>query len=152
MRSSFPTPEKPGYNFLGWYNNPELEGEPITELGEGNTGHLNYYAKWEQAGPSDLDRANEAKNALQINYVSGDNGSSVTNNIALPTSGLHNAVITWASDNAAITTLGVVTRAANDVTVNLTATIKVGEATVTRVYQLVVKNMMLRQNIRSHII
>jgi N-acetylmuramoyl-L-alanine amidase len=139
MRSSFPTPEKPGYNFLGWYNNPELEGEPITGLGEGNTGHLNYYAKWEQAGPSDLDRANEAKNALQINYVSGDNGSSVTNNIALPTSGLHNAVITWASDNAAITTLGVVTRAANDVTVNLTATIKVGEATVTRVYQLVVK-------------
>ena len=42
-----PTPTKPGHEFLGWYDNAELEGEPVTEIGKGNTGKYEFYAAWE---------------------------------------------------------------------------------------------------------
>ena len=44
-------PEKEGYNFLGWYENPNFSGEPVTSpLPDGwrNAGKT-YYAKWEPA-------------------------------------------------------------------------------------------------------
>ncbi len=42
-----PTPTKPGHEFLGWYDNAELEGEPVTEISKGNTGKFEFYAAWE---------------------------------------------------------------------------------------------------------
>jgi uncharacterized repeat protein (TIGR02543 family) len=43
---TLPIPTHPeGYTFLGWYDNPEFTGDPITEIPAGWEGTL--YAKWE---------------------------------------------------------------------------------------------------------
>lgn len=34
------------YNFEGWYDNEELDGDPVTSIGTGEYGHKDYYAKW----------------------------------------------------------------------------------------------------------
>ena len=36
-----------GYNFLGWYDNPEFTGNPIEEIAANSTGDITLYAKWE---------------------------------------------------------------------------------------------------------
>ena len=36
-----------GYTFKGWYNNEELTGDPVTAIGDTETGHKEYWAKWE---------------------------------------------------------------------------------------------------------
>lgn len=40
-------PEKEQHLFLGWYDNPDFNGNPITELGLNTTGNVVLYAKWE---------------------------------------------------------------------------------------------------------
>ena len=35
-----------GYRFEGWYDNPNFEGAPITEIGPEMRGDLVFYAKW----------------------------------------------------------------------------------------------------------
>ena len=37
-----------GLKFLGWYDNPEFNGNPITKLGASDTGNKVFYAKWEE--------------------------------------------------------------------------------------------------------
>lgn len=49
------TPEKHGYNFLGWYGNPELTGEKINFVYNANT---SLYAKWELKDPT-IDLSND---------------------------------------------------------------------------------------------
>lgn len=41
-----PTPEKSGYEFLGWYENSRFGGDPVTEIPSGSTGDKTFYAKW----------------------------------------------------------------------------------------------------------
>lgn len=36
-----------GYNFLGWYTNPEFTGEPVTKIASTEVGAKTYYAKWQ---------------------------------------------------------------------------------------------------------
>lgn len=44
-----------GYKFMGWYDNPELSGSPVTDL----TVHKKLYAKWvEDSNQQDADAAN----------------------------------------------------------------------------------------------
>ena len=44
-----------GYKFMGWYDNPEFSGTPVTDL----TGHKALYAKWvEDVAQRDADAAN----------------------------------------------------------------------------------------------
>lgn len=38
---------KLGHNFVGWYDNPEFSGNPITEIAANSTGDMTLYAKWE---------------------------------------------------------------------------------------------------------
>lgn len=45
--------ERNGYSFIGWYDNPGLEGKIVTHLTPGNTGDKTYYAAWEEI--SDVD-------------------------------------------------------------------------------------------------
>lgn len=40
-----PEYQKSGYAFLGWYDNPELTGDPITTISKGSTGNKVLYAK-----------------------------------------------------------------------------------------------------------
>lgn len=42
-----PIPIKEGHIFLGWYDNPELEGEPVYEIQYNEYGNKTYYAKWQ---------------------------------------------------------------------------------------------------------
>ena len=37
---------KEGYNFMGWYENEECTGDPVTKFGPGETGDKTFYAKW----------------------------------------------------------------------------------------------------------
>ncbi len=39
-------PSKTGYRFLGWFDNPEFEGDQITKIAKGSTGNKQLYAKW----------------------------------------------------------------------------------------------------------
>ncbi|MGI6711032.1 MAG: leucine-rich repeat protein [Bacilli bacterium] len=41
-------PTKIDYNFLGWYDNKDFTGEPITSIPKGSIGPINLYAKWEK--------------------------------------------------------------------------------------------------------
>ncbi|MDR4968619.1 MAG: hypothetical protein RG740_03240, partial [Acholeplasmataceae bacterium] len=75
----------------------------------------------------------EAKTVLAIVYASNDNANSVTQNLVLPTSGINEVVITWATSHPAIVTqTGVVTRPAVDTNVTLTATLTKGEESDTK--------------------
>ena len=40
-------PTREAYRFLGWYDNAEFNGDPITEIAAGTTGDVTLYAKWE---------------------------------------------------------------------------------------------------------
>ena len=40
------TPTRDGYEFDGWYDNAEFNGDAITEIPSGSTGNKTYYAKW----------------------------------------------------------------------------------------------------------
>lgn len=42
-----PIAEKIGHDFLGWYDNSEFVGDPITEIQAGSIGSRNFYAKFE---------------------------------------------------------------------------------------------------------
>lgn len=45
--ASLPVPVCNGYRFLGWYDNEQLEGEPIINIPIGTTGGKTFYADWE---------------------------------------------------------------------------------------------------------
>lgn len=47
--------ERNGYTFIGWYDNPELEGKLVTNLTKGNTGDKTYYAAWDEVSDVDED-------------------------------------------------------------------------------------------------
>lgn len=42
-----PNPEKPGFIFLGWYDNPDFLGSPVIEIVEGSREEKTFYAKYE---------------------------------------------------------------------------------------------------------
>ncbi len=44
---TLPLYERPGYVFLGWFDNKEFAGSAITEISAGQSGDKHYYAKWE---------------------------------------------------------------------------------------------------------
>ncbi len=46
---TIPSPEKEGYTFQGWYDNPKGDGDPITVLKAGTTGTI--YAIWQESVP-----------------------------------------------------------------------------------------------------
>jgi len=45
------TPERPGFDFLGWFNDPSFSGMPILSIEKESTGLKRFYAKW-QPNPS----------------------------------------------------------------------------------------------------
>lgn len=45
---SLPTPNKDGYQFIGWYDHPGFEGDPVGSIPSGSTGDKVFYAKWSE--------------------------------------------------------------------------------------------------------
>lgn len=50
---TLPTPHKTGYTFEGWFDNEVLTGTAVTEIGAGETGNKEYWAKWDQKEPEE---------------------------------------------------------------------------------------------------
>ena len=48
VKTSLKGAKKTGYDFLGWYTNPNCEGNPISEIGEDTYDDVTLYAKWEK--------------------------------------------------------------------------------------------------------
>ena len=44
---SLPVLSRPGWQFLGWYDNPEFSGSPVTKIPTASMGERSFYAKWE---------------------------------------------------------------------------------------------------------
>lgn len=42
-------PQKLGFIFMGWYDNPECNGDSVTSIQEGTSGEVKLYAKWSTA-------------------------------------------------------------------------------------------------------
>ncbi len=84
------------------------------------------------------------KLALAVGYSQGDRIDHVTGNISLPQAGAHGTTVQWASSDSAVSisgATGIVTRPSfqtGDVKATLTATIKKGTATDTKVFELTV--------------
>lgn len=82
------------------------------------------------------------KASLQIGYASGDNSSSVIQNLTLPTQGANGTTISWDSDDTTtISNTGVVTRPAAGIgnkSVNLTAAVTKGAFTDTKTFTVTV--------------
>ncbi|CCV63641.1 similar to surface-anchored extracellular endonuclease 1 [Alteracholeplasma palmae J233] len=85
----------------------------------------------------------DAKEALQIQYQAGDQYDSVTRDITLPTSlgSYEGLTIEWASDNQSLViegTKGKVVQGSENITVNLTATLKLDGKEETKPFSIVV--------------
>ena len=96
----------------------------------------------EDTSKLDLEKANELVEKLAITFAEGDSATAVTKNITLGTISMEGATLTWASSHPAISTSGVVTRPAagsEDLTVVLTANVKVGDQKVSKTFTLIVK-------------
>ena len=44
---TLPTLSRPGWRFLGWYEDPEFNGTPVSKIPAASMGERSYYAKWE---------------------------------------------------------------------------------------------------------
>ncbi len=92
--------------------------------------------------PNDFQAVAADKEWLEITYSSGDNSSSVTGNVILPSAGPCGTNISWASNGSSIvSTAGAVTRpsfSSGDALVTLTATISKGSESDTKDFILTI--------------
>ena len=80
-----------------------------------------------------------AKEALEIEYASGESSNAVSNDLILPLEGMHATAVRWHSSIPEfISTNGVVSRSNSNTTVILTATLSRGSVTDTKVFSLTV--------------
>ena len=89
------------------------------------------------AAPEEDEAVRSAADAIVVPHV-----DDVRGNLTLPTTGLHGATISWASDDPAVVTpTGEVTRPVDgDATVRLTATVTLDGATATRTLEAAVRD------------
>lgn len=90
-------------------------------------------------GPTDAQLVTQAREALAITFAPGDSPSSVRRNVGLPTTGLLDVAVTWATSSPeGISPTGVVVRpATSSVVVTLTATLRKGAATDAKPFSLI---------------
>ena len=95
------------------------------------------------------DEANQKKMdmdlaALEIGYHNSDSANNVRSHLSLPTLGEYGSVITWSSNNPAISNDGTVSRSdSQEIIVILTATVTNGTASSSKAFMLTVKKKPL---------
>ena len=71
--AELPTPTHPaGFKFLGWYDNPEFTGNPVTEISTEATGAITLYAKWEGSRINYLLSGGELAAGAPLYYKHGE--------------------------------------------------------------------------------
>ena len=135
-------PVKLAHEFLGWYVGSALDSAEFdfaTTIIE--TDNVVIYGRWQSK--ADSDAISDVEAILDIGYASGDDAFSVTQDIILPVSLADGVSIKWESSNiAVISENGVVTRpasGASDENIVMTATIEKGEASLSKVFNLIVR-------------
>ncbi len=72
---TLPTPKRDGYKFVGWYNNPEFTGDPITVVTASE--NMTFYAKWVEVDTTkytvSLNLNGGTLDIDTLSLVSGDN-------------------------------------------------------------------------------
>ena len=113
----------------------------IMRGGESDTKEFTVTVKGEsQAVNDDYEIASRVADTIEITFAEDDNAESVRNNITLPFVGADDTVIDWTSSvPAAVTQTGGVVRQTDDTSVILTASVKHGNAIVTREFKITVK-------------
>ena len=91
--SGFADAVKPGYSFVGWYENADFSGNPVTSVPANRTGDITLYAKFDmgtiEAGTYSL-TAGVAYKLGNVTKVSGDNSVYTAGSIFyVPTSGTY---------------------------------------------------------------
>lgn len=69
-----PTPVKEGAEFLGWYDNENLQGKTVSSIPKGSTGDKEFWAKWDRINITDV----EEFEAFALAVVSGNNHKGQT--------------------------------------------------------------------------
>ncbi|SDW12077.1 immunoglobulin-like domain-containing protein [Paenibacillus sp. CF384] len=91
----------------------------------------------------DLAKVNADKNALSIQFIGNDNAKSVTLPIILSSKGKNGSAITWTSSNPSIlASNGLLLNRPdyNDVAIDMTATIRYGNAQTTKTFRIIIKS------------
>jgi len=65
---NLPVPEKPGFTFIGWYDNEDFTGEPVTRLHKGSTGNKSFHARWQQL----------TQESFMVTLIAGHDGALLT--------------------------------------------------------------------------
>ncbi|AZQ64837.1 T9SS type A sorting domain-containing protein [Flammeovirga pectinis] len=78
----------------------------------------------------------DATAAVEIEFAEGDTEAMVTTNVTLPLESLFETTVTWQSENANISTEGVVTLISEEVSGKLTATVTLGDLSETKEFTL----------------
>jgi uncharacterized repeat protein (TIGR02543 family) len=60
---------KEGYEFAGWYDNPEFEGEAITEIPAILDGHYKLYAKWDEVVLPSIDEVRDLATGTATEFI-----------------------------------------------------------------------------------
>lgn len=48
-----PTPTKDGFHFIGWYDNEQLNGSPVSSVKVSDIGNKEFWAKWDEKAPTE---------------------------------------------------------------------------------------------------
>ena len=65
---NLPVPEKPGFTFIGWYDNEGFTGESVTRLHKGSTGNKSFHARWQQL----------TQGSFTVTLIAGHDGALLT--------------------------------------------------------------------------
>ena len=76
--ATLPNPAKAGYQFMGWYDNAECTGEPVTSIPTTATTDITLYATWQEAkelivDPNDTDKYQTIEEAVNA----ANNGDTI---------------------------------------------------------------------------
>lgn len=91
---TLPTPEKAGYDFGGWFENPRLTGTALTGEYTVN-GNVTLYAKWDAKLLYTVTFVTNAGGQFTVDVYTGDNGASPT---IVPTKEGHDLLGWYASE------------------------------------------------------